>query len=268
METNPDLDFDRQKAYGYHLDLPSGEFMRFEPDEPKTITLVQIGGLKTIQGGSGFAKGPLDPKRASQILQDMQRAGYLHTSEQTDEKGQIKPCSIERLKYAQAYGPTAGDVIRLGATDLWVKIEKDHTVYGDECTLGCGKSVRDGMGAASGCSDAECLDLAVINAVVIDWTGIFKADIGVKDGLIVGIGKAGNPATMDGVSNGMVIGSNTDVIDAGGKFLTAGGIDTHVHHICPQQAAEAIASGITTLFGGGTGPRYENSNLRTPCFPR
>jgi urease len=111
------------------------------------------------------------------------------------------------------------------------------------------------MGAASGCSDADCLDLAIINAVIIDWTGIFKADIGVKDGAIVGIGKAGNPATMDGVSDNMVIGSNTDIIDAGGKIVTAGGIDTHVHNICPQQAFEAISSGITTLFGGGTGPR-------------
>lgn len=265
MESNPDLDFDRAKAYGYHLDLPSGEILRFEPNEPKTVTLVQIGGLKTIQGGSGFANGPVDPKRVSQILQVMQQAGYRHTSQQKDEKRQIEPCSMSRSVYARSYGPSVGDKIRLGGTDLWVKIEKDHTTYGDECTLGCGKSIRDGMGAASGCHDAECLDLAIINAVVVDWTGIFKADIGIKAGLIVGIGKAGNPATMDGVSSGMIIGSNTDVIDAGGKLLTAGGVDTHVHHICPQQAAEAISSGITTLFGGGTGPRYESFNLQSPC---
>jgi urease len=255
METNPDLDFDRQKAYGYHLDLPSGEFMRFEPDEPLDVTLVQIGGQKIIQGGSGLCKGPVNIKCAAKMLQDMEDAGYKHTAQEEEDEGEIEPCSMDRSKYALAYGPTTGDMVRLGSTDLWIKIEKDFTMYGDECTLGCGKSIRDGMGAASGCYDADCLDLAIINAVVVDWTGIFKADIGVKDGLIVGIGKAGNPATMDGVSDKMVIGSNTDIIDAGGKIVTAGGIDTHVHHICPQQANEAIASGITTLFGGGTGPR-------------
>lgn len=111
---------------------------------------------------------------------------------------------------------------------------------------------------ASGRSDAECPDLAIVNAVVIDWTDIPKADIGVKDGVIVGIGNAGNPGTMDAVSSTMVIGSNTDIIDAKGKIVTVCGIDTHVHLICPQQASEAMASGITTMFGGGAGPRYEN----------
>ncbi|PCD23943.1 hypothetical protein AU210_015457 [Fusarium oxysporum f. sp. radicis-cucumerinum] len=254
METNPDLDFDRGKAYGYHLDLPAGEFLRFEPNEPKTVTLVQVGGSRIIQGGSGYTKGPVDPTNAQKILQQLQQAGYRHSLEGSTGQQTVKPCSISREKYASAYGPTTGDCIRLGSTDLWVKVEKDCTSYGDECTLGCGKTIRDGMGAASGCSDADCLDLAIINAVIIDWTGIFKGDIGVKDGAIVGIGKAGNPATMDGVSDNMVIGSNTDIIDAGGKIVTAGGIDTHVHNICPQQAFEAISSGITTLFGGGTGP--------------
>ncbi|RKK68716.1 Urease [Fusarium oxysporum] len=254
METNPDLDFDRGKAYGYHLDLPAREFLRFEPKEPKTVTLVQIGGSRIIQGGSGYVKGPVDPTNVQKILQQLQQAGYRHSLEGSTGQQTVKPCSISREKYASAYGPTTGDLIRLGSTDLWVKVEKDYTSYGDECTLGCGKTIRDGMGAASGCSDADCLDLAIINAVIIDWTGIFKADIGVKDGAIVGIGKAGNPATMDGVSDNMVIGSNTDIIDAGGKIVTAGGIDTHVHNICPQQAFEAISSGITTLFGGGTGP--------------
>ncbi|EXK82028.1 urea amidohydrolase (urease) alpha subunit [Fusarium oxysporum f. sp. raphani 54005] len=254
METNPNLDFDRGKAYGYHLDLPAGEFLRFEPNEPKTVTLVQVGGSRIIQGGSGYTKGPVDPTNVQKILQQLQQAGYRHSLEGSTGQQTVKPCSISRKKYASAYGPTTGDCIRLGSTDLWVKVEKDCTSYGDECTLGCGKTIRDGMGAASGCSDADCLDLAIINAVIIDWTGIFKADIGVKDGAIVGIGKAGNPATMDGVSDNMVIGSNTDIIDAGGKIVTAGGIDTHVHNICPQQAFEAISSGITTLFGGGTGP--------------
>ncbi|KAF5650937.1 urea amidohydrolase (urease) alpha subunit [Fusarium sp. NRRL 25303] len=254
METNPHLDFDREKAYGYHLDLPAGEFLRFEPNEPKKVTLVQIGGSRIIQGGSGYAKGPVDPSNVQKILRQLQQAGYRHSPEESKKPEAFQLCSISREKYASAYGPTTGDLIRLGSTDLWIKVEKDYTSYGDECTLGCGKTIRDGMGAASGCSDADCLDLAIINAVIIDWTGIFKADIGVKDGAIVSIGKAGNPATMDGVSDNMVIGSNTDIIDAGGKIVTAGGIDTHVHNICPQQAFEAISSGITTLFGGGTGP--------------
>ncbi|ESU17370.1 urease [Fusarium graminearum PH-1] len=254
MDTNPDLNFDREKAYGYHLDLPAGEFLRFEPNEPKSVTLVQIGGSKVIQGGSGLAKGPVNRHNAQNILQQLQQAGYQHSLEASEEQSLIRPCSISRKAYASAYGPTTGDLIRLGSTDLWAKVEKDYTFYGDECTLGCGKTIRDGMGAASGCADADCLDLAIVNAVIIDWTGIFKADIGIKDGIIVGIGKAGNPSVMDGVSDNMVIGSNTDIIDAGGKIVTAGGVDTHVHNICPQQAFEAISSGITTLFGGGTGP--------------
>jgi urease len=129
------------------------------------------------------------------------------------------------------------------------------TVYGEECKFGGGKSLRDGMGSATGRADAETLDLVVTNALVLDWTGIFKADIGVKDGVIVGIGKAGNPDVMDGVTPGMVVGGGTDVIAGEGKIVTAGGIDSHIHFICPQQADEAIASGITTMVGGGTGPR-------------
>ncbi|KAM0415544.1 hypothetical protein ACHAPD_006745 [Fusarium lateritium] len=254
METNPDLDFDREKTYGYHLDLPAGEFLRFEPNEPKHVTLVQIGGLKVIQGGSGLAKGPVNRSSVKNILQQLQQAGYLHSPKALEDQNVVQPCSMSRDKYASAYGPTTGDLIRLASTDLWAKVEKDYTFYGDECTLGCGKTIRDGMGAASGCADADCLDLAIINAVIIDWTGIFKADIGIKGGTIVGIGKAGNPSTMDGVSDNMVVGSNTDIIDAGGKIVTAGAIDTHVHNICPQQAFEAISSGVTTLFGGGTGP--------------
>jgi urease len=262
MEANPELEFDRQRAYGFHLALPSGEFMRFEPGEPKTINLVRIGGSGVIQGASGLANGPIDQGCIGDIVQRLQQAGYRHVlDKKPNPQGLIQPVAIDRAKYAAAYGPTTGDCLRLGPTNLWVRIEKDFTTYGDECTLGCGKSLRDGMGAASGCSDAECLDLAIINAVIIDWTGIFKADIGIRDGLIVAIGKAGNPATMDGVSEHMTIGSNTDVIDAGGRIITAGGIDTHVHHICPQQAQEALASGITTLFGGGTGPRWANLSV-------
>lgn len=268
METNPDLDFDRAKAYGFHLDIPTGDIVRFDPGSPKTVTLREIGGLKTIKGGSGFATGTVEKARAMTIVQHLQKAGYRHTQEEIKEEGDIAPCSLPRSKYATMYGPTVGDSIRLGLTDLWVQIEKDFTTYGDECTLGDGKTIRDGQGQASGRSDEECLDLAIINAVVIDWTGIFKADLGVKGGLIAGIGKAGNPDTMDGVSPTLVIGSNTDILDAKGKIITAGGIDTHVHLICPQQANEALASGITTMFGGGTGPRYEIYNSGKPCVAK
>jgi urease alpha subunit len=129
------------------------------------------------------------------------------------------------------------------------------TTYGDECSFGGGKTLREGMGQAGGRSDAECLDTVITNALIVDWTGIFKADIGIKDGLIVGIGKAGNPDVMDGVDPDLVVGSCTDVIASEGSIVTAGGFDTHIHFICPQQAQEAIASGITTMLGGGTGPR-------------
>lgn len=263
METNPELEFDRQRAYGFHLALPSGEFMRFEPGNAMTVDLVQIGGLGVIEGASGLANGPVDQGRVGDIVERLQQAGYRHALDKRQyTQGSTKSLTMNRTNYAAAYGPTVGDSLRLGPTNLWIRIEKDFTTYGDECTLGCGKSLRDGMGAASGCSDAECLDLAIINAVIVDWSGIYKADIGIRDGLIVGIGKAGNPATMDGVSENMTIASNTDVLDAGGKIITAGGIDTHVHHICPQQAQEALASGITTLFGGGTGPRYAKPLFR------
>jgi len=153
------------------------------------------------------------------------------------------------------FGPTTGDLVRLGSTDLWIKVEKDYTHYGDECTFGGGKTIRDGMGQASGRSDSECLDTVITNALIVDYTGIVKADIGIKDGRITGIGKAGNPDVMEGVSPELVVGSNTDVVAGEGSIVTYGGFDSHIHFICPQQAFEAIASGITTMLGGGTGPR-------------
>jgi len=135
------------------------------------------------------------------------------------------------------------------------------TSYGDECKFGGGKTLREGMGQASGRRDADSLDVVVTNALIVDWTGIYKADIGIKDGLIVGIGKAGNPDVMDGVAANMVVGSCTDVVAAEGKIVTAGGLDTHIHFICPQQANDALASGITTMIGGGTGPRLVSLSL-------
>jgi urease len=256
IEVNPQLEFDRLRAYGYRLDLPSGSSIRFEPGDTKTVTLVEIGGLKVIRGGNGIASGRVDFGRLKEIQDRLQEAGFAHTPEPAGDLAFLtEGATLDRNIYATMFGPTTGDLVRLGNTDLWIKVEKDYTVYGDECKFGGGKSLRDGMGSATGRTSAESLDLVVTNALIVDWTGIYKADIGVKDGYIVGIGKAGNPDIMDGVTDGMIVGSCTDVIAGEGKIVTAGGIDTHIHFICPQQVDEAISSGITTMMGGGTGPR-------------
>jgi len=163
--------------------------------------------------------------------------------------------SINRIKYANMYGPTTGDKVRLGDTELFLEIEKDHTVYGDEAKFGGGKTIRDGMAQSARATRAEgVLDFVITSVMIIDYWGIVKADIGIKDGKIVGIGKAGNPDTMDGITPNMVIGASTEVHGGAGLIATAGGIDTHIHFICPQQIDHALYSGITTMIGGGTGP--------------
>jgi urease subunit alpha len=172
---------------------------------------------------------------------------------------------IDRATYAEIYGPTTGDAIRLGDTDLVARIERDCTSYGDECKFGGGKVLRDRMGQAAGVAAADALDVVVTNATIIDWTGIYKADIGIKRGRIAGIGKAGNPGVMAGVTPGMIVGVTTEVIAAEGMIVTAGAIDAHVHLICPQLVDVAIASGITTLIGGGTGPATGTN--ATTCTP-
>lgn len=162
---------------------------------------------------------------------------------------------IPKAKYAGMYGPTAGDRVRLADTDLIIEIEKDYNVYGDECKFGGGKSVRDGMAQSSTALRAEgVLDFLITNVIIIDHWGIVKADIGIKDGRIVGIGQAGNPDTMDGVHPNLIIGAATEVHNGSNLVATAGGIDTHIHFICPQQIDHALFSGITTMIGGGTGP--------------
>ena len=256
IETNPQLDFDRVRAHGFRLDIPAGTSVRFEPGDTKTVTLVQIGGNQIIHGGNGLASGHIhDESIAARIAHSFQAAGFAHTPEPAGDSAHIDLFSMERQAYISMFGPTTGDLVRLGATDLWIKVEKDFTHYGDECAFGGGKTIRDGMAQASGRADADCLDVVVTNALIVDHTGIFKADIGIKDGKIAGIGKAGNPDTMSGVDPNMVIGSNTDVVAAEHDIVTYGGFDSHIHFICPQQAHEAIASGITTFLGGGTGPR-------------
>ena len=172
---------------------------------------------------------------------------------------------MKRSHYADMFGPTTGDRVKLGDTSLTLEVERDYTVYGDECKFGGGKVLREGMGQATGVGQAEALDCVITNALVVDHTGIFKADIGIKNGLIAGIGKAGNPDVMAGVTPGMIFGVTTEVIAGEGCILTAGGIDTHIHYICPQQAHEAIAAGLTTMVGGGTGPA--TGTCATTCTP-
>ena len=172
---------------------------------------------------------------------------------------------IRRDHYAGMFGPTAGDRIQLADTALVAEVETDATVYGDECKFGGGKVLRDGMGQAAGVSDADALDCVITNALIVDWTGIRKADVGIKRGRIAGIGKAGNPDMMAGVNGGMVVGVTTEAIAGEGLILTAGGIDTHIHFISPQQVYEAVSSGITTFIGGGTGPATGTN--ATTCTP-
>jgi len=173
---------------------------------------------------------------------------------------------LDRRIYASHYGPTTGDRIRLADTDLVILIEHDATVYGDEAKFGGGKVIRDGMGQSATASRAAgSPDLVITNVVIVDSSGIRKADVGVRDGRISGIGKAGNPGVMDGVSPELVIGASTEVLAGEGHILTAGAIDTHVHFISPNQIPEAFYSGITTLIGGGTGPA--TGTKATTCTP-
>ena len=170
--------------------------------------------------------------------------------------------TISRQAYAEMFGPTIGDRVRLADTDLWLEVEKDYTVYGDEVKFGGGKVIRDGMGQSQRVS-AETPDLVITNAVVLDYWGIVKADVAIKDGRIQALGKAGNPDVQPGVD--IVIGPGTEILAGEGAILTAGGIDSHIHFICPQQIEEALASGVTTIIGGGTGPNTGTN--ATTCTP-
>jgi len=171
------------------------------------------------------------------------------------------PAKITRAAYADMYGPTTGDKVRLADTELFVEVENDFTIYGEEVKFGGGKVIRDGMGQSQATREEGAVDTVITNALVIDHTGIYKADIGLKDGFISGIGKAGNPDTQPGVT--IIIGPSTEAIAGEGKILTAGGFDSHIHFICPQQVEEALMSGLTTMLGGGTGPAH--GTLATTC---
>ena len=170
---------------------------------------------------------------------------------------------MDRRAYAETFGPTVGDRIRLADTDLFIEVEQDHTTYGEEVKFGGGKVIRDGMGQSPIANAEGAVDVVITNAVILDWWGVVKADIGIKDGRIFKIGKAGNPYIQDNVD--IIIGPGTEAVAGEGMILTAGGIDTHIHFICPQQIEVAIASGITTMIGGGTGPATGTN--ATTCTP-
>ncbi len=170
--------------------------------------------------------------------------------------------SIDRRAYAEMYGPTVGDRVRLGDTELFIQVEEDRTIYGEEVKFGGGKVIRDGMGQSQRVS-AEVVDTVITNALILDHWGIVKADVGIKDGRIAAIGKAGNPDVQPGVD--IVIGPGTEVIAGEGQILTAGAIDAHIHFICPQQVEDAMMSGVTTMLGGGTGPAAGTN--ATTCTP-
>ncbi|XP_054805536.1 urease [Prosopis cineraria] len=270
IEVNPYLVFDRRKAYGMHLNIAAGTATRFEPGESKNVTLVSIGGDKVITGGNCIADGPVNDSNLEAAMEAVSIRKFGHMEDENASEGITGrdasfTTRISYEKYANMYGPTTGDKIRLGDTDLFAEIEKDFSVYGDECVFGGGKVIRDGMGQSCGHLSSCTLDTVITNAVIIDYRGIIKADIGIKNGLIVSIGKAGNPDVMNGVSPNMDIAASTEVISGEGLIVTAGGIDCHVHFICPQLAYEAISSGITTLVGGGTGPA--DGTRATTCTP-
>ena len=173
------------------------------------------------------------------------------------------PATIARADYAAMFGPTTGDKVRLADTELFIEVERDHTVYGEEVKFGGGKVIRDGMGQSQVTRAEGAVDTVITNALIVDHTGIYKADVGLKDGRIEKIGKAGNPDTQPGVD--IIVGPGTEAIAGEGKILTAGGFDSHIHFICPQQIEDALHSGLTTIFGGGTGPAH--GTLATTCTP-
>jgi len=173
------------------------------------------------------------------------------------------PATISRAAYADMFGPTTGDKVRLADTELFIEVEDDKTVYGEEVKFGGGKVIRDGMGQSQATREDGAVDTVITNALIVDHTGIYKADVGLKDGRIHSIGKAGNPDTQPGVN--IIIGPGTEAIAGEGKILTAGGFDAHIHYICPQQIEEALMSGVTTMLGGGTGPAH--GTLATTCTP-
>ena len=260
-EANKALEFNREKSLGFHLNIPAGTSIRFEPGESKHVQIVEFGGTKTIYGFSGMVGGELESKRDSAI-KNLHEHEFKSSLDDVNE--QSNSLEIPRSRYVELFGPTVGDKVRLADTDLIMEIEKDLIKYGDELVFGGGKSARDGLGQASGVLRKDSADLVITNAMILDPVlGIIKADIGIKDGKILAIGNAGNPDVMDDID--IVVSSNTEIISGEHTICTPGTIDSHIHFISPQQAIDAICNGTTTMIGGGTGPA-DGTNATT-CTP-
>ncbi|XP_041479744.1 urease subunit alpha-like isoform X1 [Lytechinus variegatus] len=273
IEANKYLTFDRWASLGMRLNIPSGTAVRFSPGETREVNLVNIAGKRVIRGGNGLVDGPVSGASETVLRDKIVQQSFGNQSQAVAETVSNFRCLMPRMNYIHTYGPTVGDKVRLGDTSLVIEVEQDlisvingQLKYGDECKFGGGKVLREGMGQAAHLASKETLDTVITNALIVDAvTGIVKADVGIKDGMIVGIGKAGNPDVMDGVTEGMAVGVETEAIAGEGKILTAGGLDAHIHFVCPQLAREAIASGLTTMFGGGTGPA--TGTCATTCTP-
>ena len=269
FEANRELRLNREAAYGRHLAIGAGLAVRFEPGDTRTVRLVDFGGARVCRGFAGLVEGELDdPEVRAAALRRMDEGGFLHDPDATASVVD-EPVLMDRARYAEIYGPTTGDRLRLADTVLVVGITHDHNAaaYGDEAVYGGGKAIRDGMAQDPAATrESGALDLVVTGAIVLDPVlGVVKGDIGVRDGRIVGVGKAGNPHLQDGVDPALVIGPGTEVISGEHTIVTAGGIDTHIHFLAPQQVDEALSNGVTTLFGGGTGPAEGTKG--TTCTP-
>ncbi|MCG3880224.1 urease subunit alpha [Psychrobacter sp. Ps6] len=270
-EVNDALSFDRELTRGYRLNIISGTAVRFEPGQSREVELVAYAGKQDVYGFAGRVMGAAHPEKTSESATDKKVAA-------TSQK------RVSRRIYAEHFGPTTGDKVRLADTELWLQVEADltsHTdmdqkqtsqsdkdisqateIKGEEVKFGGGKVIRDGMGQGQ-LLGAEVADTVITNALVVDYTGIYKADIGIKDGRISAIGKAGNPDIQPAID--IPIGGATEIISGEGKILTAGGVDSHIHFIAPQQCETALMSGVTTMLGGGTGPAQ--GTLATTCTP-
>jgi len=252
FEVNAALSFDRNSTIGYRLNIVSGTAVRFEPGQAREVELVAIAGKQHIYGFAGKIMGPVKVKDTKNTSQKY----------------------VDRRIHAEHFGPTTGDKVRLADTNLWLEVEYDltnHTDHrtdphnisiGEEVKFGGGKVIRDGMGQSQ-LLGHQVADTVITNALIVDYTGIYKADVAIKEGRISGIGKAGNPDIQPNVT--LPIGAATEIIAGEGKILTAGGIDSHIHFIAPQQCETALMSGITTMLGGGTGPA--EGTLATTCTP-
>ncbi|GLB63375.1 urease subunit alpha [Dietzia sp. NCCP-2495] len=280
FEANRELRFDRRAAYGRHLAIGAGLAVRFEPGQTRTVRLVDYAGARVCHGFSGLVNGPLDDDEVRARALERLAAGGFGDEPRPDGDGTAgepdgPPTVLPRATYTDIYGPTVGDRLTLADTALTIEVTRDHNAethdgsrgYGEEAVYGGGKAIRDGMAQdPAGTRASGALDLVITGATILDAViGVVKGDIGVRDGRIVAVGKAGNPHLQDGVHPDLVIGPGTEVVAGEHKIVTAGGVDTHIHFLAPQQAEEALSNGVTTLFGGGTGPAEGTKG--TTCTP-